>query len=193
MLRAAIRQREVPSDRHGLIKAIHAMGRDLNLNDETRKELQWNLTGVESCKDMTLPQLKQVYQRVSVLHDTMPPRLHPPKRRGRDERQPEELLSVEQNRMICHLFDDLSISGIGLARMNFCRRTCGSTWPQTRAQGNKIIEALKAMRDRGWKGREEAGAGAGSALADRAGDDAPRSTRAVEPTPTPVLRGGVRV
>lgn len=158
MLRAAIRQREVPGDRHGLIKAIHAMGRDLNLNDETRRELQWNLTGKESCKDMNLGELKQVYQRVSVLHDTMPPRLHPPKRRGRDERQPEELLSVEQNRMICHLFDDLSISGVGVARMNFSRRTCGSTWPQTRAQGNKVIEALKAMRDRGWKGRGEASA-----------------------------------
>lgn len=188
MLRAAIRQREIPADRQGLIKAIHAMGRDLNLNDETRRELQWNLTGKESCKDMTLPQLKQVYQRVAVLHDTMPPRLHPPKRRGRDERQPEETLSVEQNRMICHLFDDLSISGVGLARMNFCRRTCGSTWPQTRAQGNKMIEALKAMRDRGWKGRA-ADAATGSSLADRAPEDGPRSTRAVEPAPASALGG----
>lgn len=155
MLRAAIRSKEAPRDRPGLIKAIHAMGRDLNLNDEARKELQWNLTGVESCRDMSFAQLKQVYQRVSVLHETMPPRLRPPKRRGRDERQPQELLTVEQNRMIAHLFDDLSISGVGLARMNFCRRTCGSTWPQTRAQGNQIIEALKAMRARGWQGRGE--------------------------------------
>lgn len=188
MLRSLVQARTAPNDRQGLIRAIHAMGRDLNLNDETRKELQWNLTGVESCKDMTLVQLKQVYQRVSVLHDTMPPRLHPPKRRGRDERQPEELLSVEQSRMICHLFDDLSISGVGVARMNFCRRVSGSTWPQTRAQGNKVIEALKAMRERGWKGRA-ADTGAGSSLADRAPEDGPRSTRAVEPAPAPALGG----
>ena len=45
------------------------------------------------------------------------------------------------------------IAGVGLARMNFCRRVCGEPWPQTRNEANKIIEALKAMRARGWKAR----------------------------------------
>lgn len=169
MLKAAIRSREMPKVRAGLIKAIHAMSRDLTLNDETRRELQWNLTGVESCKDMTTQQLKQVYQRMAALHETVPQLPRPskkPARRGRDERQPQELLTVEQNRMIAHLFDDLSIVGLGQARMNFCKRTCGSLWPQTRAQGNQIIEALKAMRTRGWKAKSGAEAAPASALGD---------------------------
>jgi len=74
-------------------------------------------------------------------------------RSGRDERQPEELATVEQIRMIQHLFDDLQIAGVGLARMNFCRRVCKRPWPQTRSEANKVVEALKAMRARGWKPR----------------------------------------
>ena len=58
--------------------------------------------------------------------------------------------------MIHHLFDDLGIVGVGLARMNFCRRVCQKPWPQTRAEANQIIEALKAMRARGWTARSSA-------------------------------------
>jgi len=78
-------------------------------------------------------------------------------RSGRDERQPEELATVEQIRMIHHLFDDLQIAGVGLARMNFCRRVCKQPWPQTRPEANKVVEALKAMRARGWRSRDAQG------------------------------------
>jgi len=155
-MKAAVAARQAPTDRAGLIKGIHAMGRDLQMDQDTRRQLQLNLTGVESCKDMTDRQLAQVYRRVSALHETLPRRTGGGRARtGRNEGQPEELLTVEQNLMINHLFDDLQIAGVGMARMNFCKRVCRAVWPQTRAQGNQIIEALKAMRDRGWKAREE--------------------------------------
>jgi hypothetical protein len=60
-------------------------------------------------------------------------------------------VTEEQTAKINELFDQLGMASVGQARMNFSRRTCGSTWPQTREQANKIIEALKAMEKRGWR------------------------------------------
>ncbi|WP_447978104.1 phage protein GemA/Gp16 family protein [Candidatus Nitrospira bockiana] len=149
MLRAL--RHNSPTDRPGLIKAIHAAARELGVDTDTRKVMQQNLVGVESCKDMSLTQLRKVYGSLSVMQQGLPRRK--PTRRGRDERRPDEVASVEQGRMIQHLFDDLGIPEVGTARMNLSRRTCGQSWPQTREEANKVIEALKAMRERGWKAR----------------------------------------
>jgi hypothetical protein len=82
-----------------------------------------------------------------------------PSRSGRDERLPDEISTIEQTRMIEHLFADIETMNPGrLARTwrtGFCKRQCGRVWPQTRAQANKIIEALKSMRDRHWHPKEK--------------------------------------
>lgn len=145
-----------PTDRPGLIKAIHAAARELGLDADTRKTMQTNLVGVESCKDMTVTQLKKIWGSLNVIQASRPSPRASRCRRGRDERQPLEIASVEQGKMIVHLFDDLGISPTGTARMNFSRRTCGQSWPQTREEANKVIEALKAMRERGWTAKKEA-------------------------------------
>ncbi|MYI69614.1 MAG: regulatory protein GemA [Boseongicola sp. SB0673_bin_14] len=46
--------------RNRLIRAIHATARVSGLDDETRKNLQLQLTGQASCADMTVPQLQSV-------------------------------------------------------------------------------------------------------------------------------------
>jgi hypothetical protein len=153
-----------PVNRGGLIKAIHAAARELGLDADTRKSLQTNLVGTESCKDMSLAQLKKVYGSLSVIQRSgvrTPEASARTRRRrtGRDERLPLEIASVEQGKMILHLFDDLAISPVGTARMNFSRRTCGQSWPQTRDEANRVIEALKAMREREWKPKEDRHAG----------------------------------
>lgn len=44
-----------------------------------------------------------------------------------------------------------------LARQQgFNQRMCKKAWPQTRREANRVIEALKAMTGRGYKGREGA-------------------------------------
>ena len=49
---------------------------------------------------------------------------------------------------------------MGLPYQQLCRRTTrspecrdGHPFPQTRAEANKVIEALKAMEARGWQAR----------------------------------------
>lgn len=157
MLRAAFRTRLGPTDRKKLIAGIHAQAMTLQLDNETRREMQQQLVGVESTKDMSLGQLSTIWSRLTVLaNDAGLARnagLARRKRPGRDERQPDELVTDEQKTKINELFDQLGIAAVGQARMNFSRRTCGSTWPQTREQANKIVEALKAMAARGWKAK----------------------------------------
>lgn len=83
-----------------------------------------------------------------------------PTRSGRDERMPDEPVTIEQGKLIEQLFADIEVQNPGrLARTwrpAFCKRQCGRVWPQTRAQANKILEALKAMRLRGWHPKEKA-------------------------------------
>lgn len=157
MLSAAFRTRIGPTDRTKLIAGIHAQAKALQLDNETRREMQQQLVGVESTKDMSPRQLSTIWSRLTQLaHDAGLSTQHSGlstrrKRPGRDERQPAELVTEEQKTKINELFDALGIAAVGQARMNFSRRTCGSTWPQTREQANKIVEALKAMQARGWK------------------------------------------
>ena len=193
MLTAPFRRQRGPTERKPLIAAIHALGHQLaenGLTDETRRDLQRELTGVESCRDMDVAQLTTVYRRLTVLAESLPAQARGEgrgargrKRSGRDERLPEELASIEQTRLIAQLFACLRITEVGTARMRFCRRTCGASWPQTRAQANKVIEGLKKMQERQWRPREIGQAVKdGSVLEDRAVADSPRSTRALEPS-----------
>ena len=153
-MREAFAQRIGPTDRKKLIAGIHAQASALQLDDDTRRDMQQQLVGVASTKEMTVPQLSTIWQRLTVLaKDAGLTRPRKKSRPGRDERQPDELVTAEQTAKIGELFDALGIAAVGQARMNFSRRTCGSTWPQTREQANKIIEALKAMQARGWRAR----------------------------------------
>ena len=42
-------------------------------------------------------------------------------------------------------------------RMGFARRVCGAPWPQNRRDAGKVIEALKAMLQRGYTGERAGG------------------------------------
>lgn len=160
-----LRQRG-PTERRGLLAAIHATAKDLGIPEDTRRDMQQNLTGHESCKDMSDAELKKMYGALLVIADGAGlrkiRRVYTLKRdqrgrSGRDERQPAELVTTEQIGLIEQLFDKLAIAGVGRARMNLCKRICGTYWPQTRAQANKVIEGLKAMDRRGWRANQVSG------------------------------------
>lgn len=195
MMNAAFHARLGPTDRKKLIAGIHAQAHALQLDDETRRAMQQKLVGIESTKDMTLAQLSTVWSRLTALaRDAGLAKPWTRKGRpGRDERQPDELPTPEQSAKIEALYVDLEIKHRPKVVIDLCRRTTGHSWPQTRAEANRLIEALKAMVARHWRPRDmepsevgtvETGAGSGaegSVLADCAVADSPRSTRAVEP------------
>jgi hypothetical protein len=159
MLRAAFRQRTGPTDRRGLIAGIHAQAHALHLSDDIRRDLQLKLVGVESTKDMTLAQLLTVWRRLTTIGlDAGLSRPRARKRPGKDERQPDEPPTREQLDKIDHLYEDLHIKARPMIVITLCRRVTkseqapeGHPWPQTRAEANKLMEALKAMVARGWK------------------------------------------
>lgn len=158
-MRAAFAKRIGPTDRRKLIAGIHAQASALQLPDDVRKDLQLKLVGVESTKDMTPPQLTQVWQRLTTLaKEAGLARPRKKGRPGRDERQPAEPPTKEQLEKIDHLYEHLGVRGADAIAL--CRRITrsidkrdGFPWPQTREQANKVIEGLKAMDARGWRAR----------------------------------------
>lgn len=188
-MRAAFARRIGPTDRKKLIAGIHAQASALQLDDDTRRDMQQQLVGVASTKDMSMPQLSAIWQRLTGLANDAG--LAKPKRRtsrpGRDERQPAEPPTTEQLDKIAHLYEHLGVHGA--AAIQLCRRMTrsiekreGFPWPQTREQANKVIEGLKAMEKRGWHARGASVLAEGGTQ-DQSNDEmtggAP-STRAVE-------------
>jgi hypothetical protein len=175
MMRAAFKPRLGPTDRKKLIAGIHAQAHTLQLDDETRREMQQQIVGVGSTKDMTLGQLSTVWNRLTVLAKDAGLARPTLRRRQRDERQPDELPTAEQSAKIEALYIELEIKHRPKVVIDLCARVTrsaaspqGHSWPQTRAEANKLIEALKAMVARHWRPREiepsevgtvEAGAG----------------------------------
>lgn len=154
---AAIARWRGPTERGKLIAGIHAQAHALQLDNDTRRDLQQQLVGKASTKDMTQPQLMKVWQRLTALaKDAGLAGRAGQARRGRpgkDERLPDEPVTPEQLEKIETLFAAIEVWDSAL-RMQLCRRACGNPWAQTRAEGNKIVEMLKAMAARHWKPRE---------------------------------------
>lgn len=155
-MRAAFNSRLGPTDRKKLIAGIHAQAKTLQLDHETRREMQRQLVGVESSKDMSLAQLSMVWSRLTALaNDAGLGRGARGKRRpGRDERQPDELVTEEQLDAIALLFSEIEVHP-GVVMMGLCRRACGKSWCQTRSDGVKVIEMLKQMKARNWRPTKE--------------------------------------
>lgn len=158
MLRAAFNQKRIgPTDRKKLIAGIHAQAAALKLDDDIRRDMQKKLVGVESTKDMSLSQLSVIWSRLTTLASEagLVTRHASRKRPGRDERQPAEPPTKEQLEKIEHLYADLGVRP-SADMMALARRITGHPWPQNRAEANKLIEGMKAMRDRGWRARGSA-------------------------------------
>ena len=57
----------MPGDRASLIRAIHYRARRLNLHEADRRAIQHRATGLDSCGDMSLSQLRAVLGELDVL------------------------------------------------------------------------------------------------------------------------------
>lgn len=137
-------------DRRKLIQLIHVKAQEIRLADEARREMQERLVGKQSCSGMTDLELRTVLSTIMTMVTAMPPH-HFSKRYGRDERKPEESVTKEQLDLIRNLS---AVLGLQLEQYRrLCLRIAHHSWPQTRAEANKVIEAMKAMQRRGWRPR----------------------------------------
>lgn len=152
MMRAAFKPRLGPTDRRKLIAGIHAQAHTLQLDDETRREMQQQMVGVGSTKDMSLGQLSTVWSRLTVQANDAGLGRGKRKRHGRDERQAAEPPTTEQLAFIAQLYDALGVRP-NADMLALARRITGHPWPQNREEANKLIEGMKAMHARGWRSR----------------------------------------
>lgn len=135
---------------------VHVAKRDLGLTDEVYRDILHVETGRESSKDLDRRGLDKLLARFASM-GFQQGHLDGRARGGRPKvppaADPTELPTPGQQGMIRHLWEDVGWPQ-GPRRTEFCQRVCGGhPWPQTRAEANQLIEALKAMVKRGYSDR----------------------------------------
>lgn len=141
---------------------LHVAKAHLGLSEDEYRALLCGAAGVESSRDLDPAGFEKVLARLEAL-GFRARRRYPTGRAARPD--PEALVTPAQQKRLRDLYQAL---GWGERRQQgFNRRVCGKPWPQTRADANKIVEALKAMTARGYSDRKprlpRAGGGDGKA------------------------------
>lgn len=125
---------------------IHIAKQQLGLSDGIYRDILFSLFKAESCLELTPRQADQLLKHFKSLgwrqKRRRKPRIH----------APMELPTPEQLRHLKFLYEELGWMD-PRRQMGFNERMCGKPWPQTRAEANKIIEALKKMKQRGYTER----------------------------------------
>lgn len=125
---------------------IHIAKQQLKLSDEIYRDILFSLFKVESCVDLTSRQADQLLKHFKTLG------WRQKKRKKARIHAPLELPTLEQLRHLKYLYEELDWTE-QQRQMGFNKRMCGKPWPQTRAEANKIIEAIKKMKTRGYTER----------------------------------------
>jgi phage gp16-like protein len=135
--------------RGDVIKKIHIAKADLKLDDDRYRAMLLGLTGKDSCKDMTLRELNQVYRQME--KDGFVVKV----KKGRTTRKPEN--NAFQKKIWAIWFDlkDKGLVSGGNAALNkIVKRQTGIEsidWIYAKQDADPIIECLKAMQKRGVK------------------------------------------
>jgi hypothetical protein len=131
----------------GQLALIHVAKKELGLQDEDYRSILELYGGFSSSKHLTLEGFERVMNHLERLGfkstNAKPPANAP-------DRDPDGLPYPAQLKMIEHLFEQLCFTETA-RRGGFCRRVIKKPWPQTRAEANKIFEALKAMVARNYQ------------------------------------------
>ena len=129
------------------IALVHVAKKELGFDDENYRSVLDLYGGVNSAKDLTLEGFERVMNYFehqgfqSTYAQENPNRQtqwRAPNRDATGAPYPAQLKMIEQ------LFEQVGIPP-GERQQGFCRRVIQQPWPQTRAEANKIFEALKAM------------------------------------------------
>lgn len=130
-------------------KLLHVAARELCLDDDLYREILRQEARVESSKDLNKAGFDRVMKRLKQLgfqkkgkpyRRPSPPPIY---------NDPDALITEGMTYKIQKLYREI---GFDLKRQRaFNLRVCKRPWPQTRAEGNQIIEALKKMAARGYR------------------------------------------
>ena len=129
---------------------VHLAKKELGLTEEDYRNVLQLYGGVDSAKHLRLDGLERVMEQFE--------RLGFKSTAGKGFKQPRHAKSRDadgqpypaQLHMIRHHFEQVGFTETE-RQQGFCRRIIKKPWPQTRAEANKIFEALKAMIARGYK------------------------------------------
>ena len=131
----------------GQLALIHVAKKELGLTEEDYRSLLELHGGVSSAKHLTLEGFERVMQRIEQLGFKSTTDRQPTRAPRRD---PDGAPYPAQLKMIEHHFETLGFHEAE-RRQGFCRRVIKKPWPQTRAEANKVFEALKAMVARNYQ------------------------------------------
>lgn len=126
---------------------LHVAKRELGLDDDSYRQILLLYGGTESAQYMTLEGFERVMEHMGRLGFKSTNNWQPARAPRRD---PDGAPYPAQLKMIEHHFEQLGFEEVE-RRQGFCRRVIKKPWPQTRAEANKIFEALKAMVARNYQ------------------------------------------
>lgn len=135
------------------IALLHVAKKQLNLDDDTYRQILLLYGGIETAKYMSLEGFERVIEHFERLGFQSAAAQKQPTRQTRyraPERDADGSPYPAQLKIIQRYFEQIGFID-GDRQQGFCRRVIKKPWPQTRAEANKIFEALKAMLARGYK------------------------------------------
>ncbi len=123
---------------------VHLAKAQTGITEESYRDLLASRWKVASSKDLSHPQLDELLKVFRSLGFRA-------KRTARPRPNALELASPAQLAFLAKCYDGLGWEPA--RRVGFNRKMTGRPWPQSRADCNKIIEALKAMAQRNYTDR----------------------------------------
>jgi hypothetical protein len=143
-------ERDIPLSK-GQLAVLHVAKKQLSLDDDIYRNLLEIYGGVSSSKHLKLDGFKRVMEHLARLgFESTSAQGRPRQPQRAPRRDPDGVPYPAQLSMIEGLLAQVGFNDPE-RRQGFCRRVIGRPWPQTRAEANKVFEALKAMVKRGWK------------------------------------------
>jgi hypothetical protein len=123
------------------IALLHVAKRDLALDDESYRALLKAEAGVDSARDLDAGGFAKVMKRLERAGFVSTAKS---RSRARRVHQPAGLITPDQQVMIVELYQQLGWTDQS-RQMGFSKRCCRKSFPQTRSDGIKVIEGLKAI------------------------------------------------
>lgn len=127
---------------------VHVARRELGLDDDVYRDVLRSVTGRETLAECTKGEWLALMRRFESLG------FHGTNHRPTPARRAQALVTPAQLDLLRELFVQLGWNDPA-REMGFTKRVIRKVWPQTRAEANKVIEALKAMIARGYSERPE--------------------------------------
>jgi hypothetical protein len=121
------------------ITLLHVAKTRLGLEDEMYRAILREQGGVDSSTQLTNANFDRVMKRFEELGF-----VNTAKRPRWRTAQPKGLVTPAQQGLIRGLYEQLGWSDVA-RQIGFSKRVCKKSFPQTRGDANKVIEALKAM------------------------------------------------